>query len=195
MSSYAYGGSQTWVPCTTNPLTGEHEHHYPTPGVIGLEFARPVPSHALTPGALAAVARMRHARALDLTTDVGNPRVIPHSGKPPTALVRMERLAVAAGFTVSRVESVTGHALQGRRGDEAFRAYWQHGRTRGATWHERKARWALVEDRREIRVDKVAKTGLKGARSAGMGGVRLVLLAAPWGLPLSITELEERLSS
>jgi hypothetical protein len=198
MVSYAFTGAPpSFVACTTNRDTGEHEHHYPSPGAIGLEFARPIPTHALTDGARAAVARMaaRRRMELDLTADVGNPPIVPHSGKPPADLARIERLAIAAGFTVTRYESVTGHALQGVRGDVGFRAYWQHGRTRGATWHERRARWVIVDDPRPIKMNVRDSVGLKGYRSEGMGRQRLKLVASPAGMPLNVTDLEKRLTT
>lgn len=169
---------------------------------MDLGLAMPRAAHTLTPGALEAVESMRragHERRRErvvaaLVTDHGHTRIAPHSGKPPAALARVEALALAHGWKVKRYESITGHALQGRKDDLGFRAIWQHGKTRGATWHERTARWSLVRDERPPGVNKLTRTSLKGKRPAGVGEIRLALLGAPWGLPLNVTALEDRLN-
>lgn len=65
MASYAFGGE---------PFS---------PGVLGLEFARPIPVHAQRPGALMAVEAVRRAgrakrSAGEITTDVGRPAYEPY---------------------------------------------------------------------------------------------------------------------
>ena len=174
---------------------------------MDLGLAKPTPAHTLTPGALEAVESMKrlgHEKRLEravtslvtsLVTKHGRTRIVPHSGKPPAAYVRVKRLAEANGWTVTEYESITGHALQGRKGDLGFRAMWQHGKTAGATWHERTPRWTLERDPRPPGVNKLTRTGLKGKRPAGMGEIHLKLLGAPWGLPINVTTLEERLAS
>jgi len=163
---------------------------------MDLKLAMPARPDTFEPAALEAVERMRvrvEAPAVEIATLHGNPK--PHTGRPPAGYARVKRLAEAAGFTVTEYTSRTGHALQGRRGDIGFRATWQWGKTTGATWHEREARWTLVADTRPIGMDARKHVGLKGKRAAGMGVTRLALLAAPWGLPINVTELEKRLSA
>lgn len=169
---------------------------------MDLGLAMPTPPHTLTPGAQAAVERMReaaHERRLDrvvasLVTLHGHARIVPYDAAAPAALVRVERLAVAHGWSVKRYRSITGHALQGRKGDLGFRASWQHGKTTGASWHERTPRWSLVRDDRPVKVNKLARTALEGGRGAGLGEIHLKLLGAPWGMPLNVTTLEARLN-
>jgi len=164
---------------------------------MDLKLAMPARPDTFTPGAIAAVDAMRDrgrtAAEVEIATLHGHPKA--HGGRPPAALVRVKRLAEAAGFTVTVYESRTGHALQGRRGDDGFRATWQWGKTTGATWHERTPRWTLVADTRPVGINTRDHVGLKGKRSPGMGTTRLALLAAPWGIPINITELEKRLAS
>lgn len=168
---------------------------------MDLRVAQPIPAHALTPAAEEARLAMRsygHKRKVEhtmsrLVTKHGHVRVIPHNAPPPAAYRRVKALAEAHGFTVTEYRSTTGHALQGRRGDLGFRAVWQWGRTKGASWHERTARWTLVADDRPIKMNERDHVGLKGYRSKGMGTTRLKLLATPDGMPLNLTALEERL--
>lgn len=170
---------------------------------MDLGLAMPTRPDTLTPGAIEAVEAMRAAgreliaeRAISsLVTVHGHRRIVPHSGKPPAALVRVRNLAESKGWTVKAYESPTGHALQGRRGDLGFRAMWQWGKTAGCTWHEREPRWTLIDDPRPVKMNTRDHVGLKGYRSEGMGRVRLHLLAAPWGLPINVTTLEERLAA
>lgn len=170
---------------------------------MDLGLARPSPAHTLTPGAIEAVEAMRrhgYEKRIDravsrLVTKHGHARLVPHSGKPSAGYERVKALAEANGWTVTEYESPTGHALQGRKGDLGFRAMWQWGRTAGASWHERTPRWSLVRDARPPGKNAKTRTGVKGKRPPGVGEIRLALLAAPWGLPLKITELEERLAS
>jgi len=167
---------------------------------MDLKLAMPRRPDTMTPGALDAVERMRHA-GIDRRVDAEVARLVTthkpllKPDAPPAALVKLHLLAVAHGWTVTRYESPTGHALQGRRGDLGFRAYWQYGKTTGASWHERKARWTLIDDPRPVGMNTRDRVGLKGSRSEGMGRVRLQLLAAPWGLPLNVSELSERINT
>ncbi|HEY3516104.1 MAG TPA: hypothetical protein VGL98_03585, partial [Gammaproteobacteria bacterium] len=133
MSSYAFGGS-AGGPCHDDKLTGEHHHNYPSPGLLGLEFARPIPAHAQTVGALEAVESVRaHGRAArldrrvaDLVLDHGNapdaePWLVPEyrvtkkgKSKPTGRLVpgavrtasavKLAELAVEHGFDVRTIE-------------------------------------------------------------------------------------------
>jgi len=167
---------------------------------MDLKLAKPRRPDAMTTGAIEAVERMRFEawlRRLSFVTDHGVPRGSTRDRpvKPPAGYVRVKRIAEENGWTVSEYTSRTGHALQGRKGDLGFRAFWQWGKTTGATWHELTPRWTLVDDPRPIRMNTRDHVGLKGARSEGMGRVRLALLASPYGLPLNVTTLEERLAS
>lgn len=170
---------------------------------MDLRLAMPTPMHALAPAAVEAVESMRldgHARKVErrvssLVTTHGHQRVKPHNAPPSAGYRTVKRLAEAKGFTVTEYRSATGHALQGVRGDVGFRAYWHWGKTAGATWHEREARWTLVDDPRPVKVNATARVGLKGYRAAGIGHVHLHLLAAPWGMSINVTELEARLEA
>lgn len=170
---------------------------------MDLGIAKPAPAHTLTEAAEEARLAMRsygHHRKVEremsrLVTKHGHVRVIPYNGPPPAAYRRVKALAEAHGFTVTEYRSVTGHALQGRRGDLGFRAIWQWGRTKGASWHEREARWTLIADDRPIKMNVRDHVGLKGYRSEGMGRTRLKLLSTPDGMPLNLTALEEKLAN
>lgn len=170
---------------------------------MDLKLSKPMPAHALTPEAEEARLMMRsygYARHVEriivsLVTKHGHRRIRYHDAPPPAAYRRVKALAEAHGFTVTEYRSPTGHALQGRRGDLGFRAFWQWGRTTGATWHERTARWMLVDDPRPVKMNERDHVGLKGYRTTGMGRTRLKLLATPDGLPLKLTILEQRIAS
>lgn len=166
---------------------------------MDLKLALPRRPDTMTPGAIAAVERMRAApvarRVEAEMAKLVAPRPLVKPESAPPGLLKVQRLAEAHGWTVKLYESETGHALQGRRGDLGFRAFWQYGKTTGATWHERTPRWTLVDDPRPIRMNTRDRVGLKDFRSEGMGRARLKLLAAPWGLPLNVTELTERLNT
>lgn len=167
---------------------------------MDLKLAKPARPDSMTPGAIEAVERMRwdaRMRRLRFVTEHGVPRgsTRDRAPRPPAGYARVKRLAEENGWTVIEYTSRTGYALQGRKGELGFRAFWQWGKTTGATWHERPARWTLVDDPRPIKMNTRDRVGLKGARSEGMGRVRLALLASPYGLPLNVTTLEERLAA
>lgn len=167
---------------------------------MDLKLALPRRPDTLTPGAIEAVERMRwegRLRRLRFVTSHGVPKgsTRDRPARPPAGYVRVKRIAEEHGWTVTEYTSRTGHALQGRKGELGFRAMWQWGKTTGATWHELTPRWTLIDDPRPIRMNTRDHVGLKGARSEGMGRVRLTLLASPYGLPINVTTLEERLAS
>jgi hypothetical protein len=167
---------------------------------MDLKLAKPRRPDTMTPGAIEAVERMRFEawlRRLSFVTVHGVPRgsTRDRAPKPPAGYARVKRIAEEHGWTVTEYTSRTGYALQGRRGDLGFRAYWQWGKTTGASWHERTPRWTLVDDPRPIKMNTRDHVGLKGYRSEGMGRVRLALLADPYGLPINVTTLEERLAA
>jgi hypothetical protein len=204
MSSYAYGGSPG-SPCTTNTLTGDHEHHYPTPGLLGYELARPIPAHALTPAALAAVEAHRRMAWRDrlerevasLVTDHGRPRRLPYDGDPVTARAKsVLKKAQAAGFRTNLVVLSDRCAVEGWREDAAFRATWVRGKTDGATWHEPRDRYEYIDDPRpEPKKAENTKLSLAGRRPVGCPKVHLVLVASRRGFPINVTELEKRISA
>lgn len=171
--------------------------------LLAYGVAMPTPEHALTPGAEYAREAMRrhgHAKKLEraassLVTQHGHRRIVPHTAPPPAPYRRVKALAEEHGFKVTEYRSETGHALQGVRGDVGFRAYWQRGKTRGASWHERTARWSLINDTRSIGVNKIARVSLAKHRGAGLGAVHLKLLGTPNGIPINVTELERRITS
>lgn len=169
------------------------------------EFARPTPAHALTEGAAAAVATVRRegrGARLDrvmagIVTEHGNPRgASPFEGEVVTAAARrLLRLAEATGWAASLHTLVDRCAVQGRRDDLAFRAYWVEGKADGGTWHEREWRYEMIQDARPVGVNVLTRTGLKGKRPAGVGVVRLQIVGSPLGLPVNITELERRVKA
>jgi hypothetical protein len=167
------------------------------------EFARPIPVHAQRPEALAAVARMRTAADAErrarvvagLVTGHGRPAMRAYRKPPPAGYERVKRLAEENGWTVTEYTSPTGHALQGRRGELGFRAFWHHGKTVGATWHEKRERWALITDDREVKMNTRDRVGRAGYRTEGVDRIHLSLLATPHGLPINVTTLEERISA
>ena len=167
------------------------------------EFARPIPVHAQTPGALEAVASVRRLgvetrlqRVLDaLVTDHGRPRVIPYEGDVVTRNARaLVALAEAAGFETKLLTFPASCRVEGYHADRAlgFTATWERGRAKGATWNT-PWRYGLIEDRRPVGVNKTSRTGLAGKRAAGMGTTRLAILGSPWGLPITHSELTSRL--
>lgn len=167
------------------------------------EFARPIPVHAQTPGALAAVASVRRLgvetrlqRVLDaLVTDHGRPRVIPYEGDVVTRNARaLVALAEAAGFETKLLAFPASCRVEGYNADRAlgFRATWTRGRADGATWNT-PWRYGIVEDRRPVGVNAKTRTALAGKRGAGMGTTRLAILGSPWGLAITHSELTSRL--
>ena len=185
MASYAFGGE---------PFS---------PGVLGLEFARPIPVHAQRPGALMAVEAVRRAgrakrSAGEITTDVGRPAYEPYDRDPvPSAARAFLKLAEAHGFEVNLIELRDRCTVEGidRASGVAFRAYWVRGRTNGGTWHERRERYEIVRDDRPVGIDKLKKTGLKGKRAAGVGTTRLALVASRLGTAHTITELTTKVGN
>lgn len=77
----------------------------------------------------------------------------------------------------------------------AFRAWWVRGKAAGGTWHERRNRWVMERDDREVRVNMKTKTGLAGYRTTGQGNVRPRLVASRAGIPMTVTEIEKRISA
>lgn len=166
---------------------------------FGMEFARPVPVHALTPEARAAVETVRRLgrekRELPITTDVGRPRVEPYVGSVDTAgSRRLAKLAEERGFTVAVTRTdetvvVTGVHVTKRVG---FTSSWRRGKASTGTWHE-PLRFAMVEDERPVaRQDQKALTSVKGGRPIGVDRYHLVIVARPGGIAVGVTEVEKR---
>lgn len=167
------------------------------------EFGKPTPAHAQTAGAEVARAAVRAAgkakriafEDAQLITDHGRPKVVPMPGGPVTPTVQaFMALAEASGFEVRVVALTDRCVVEGvdREAGVGFRAYWNRGRTGGASWHERRFRYTLVRDARPVGINKITRTGLKGKRAAGVGETRLSIVASPLGQPLTITELETK---
>lgn len=171
------------------------------------EFAQPIPSHAQTPEARAAVEAMRrlgHERRLDavvssLVTDYGRPHVPPYAGGVPANARKLEEAASAAGFeTMTREDGETTIVEGLHRGRRVgFRAYWKRGRAVGGTWHSGgRDMWRLVDiSDRPIGVDARTKTTKVGCRHDENDRTRLVLVESPRGITYNITELTERINA
>lgn len=205
-ASYAFGGSPGSA-CTDDPVTGEHHHHYASPGVVGMEFARPRPAHALTAGAEAARETMRRVgrekrverTVSSLVTQHGNPHVEPYDGPlVPAAAKVTERKARAAGFETTMHETPVGCSLHGvhRERGVGFAAHWLRGKTAGGTWHERETRYKLVDiSDRPIGVDQKTRLTKAKHRHDESDRTRLVCVASPHGVSCGITEIERRIAS
>jgi len=175
------------------------------------EFSRPVPFHALQPGALEAVQRMKEegdtrlaARAVDrimakVHTKHGNPRRKDsgYEGVRVTPMARrMLAKAEAAGFTARVHELDRGCMVEGYRLEPekvGFRAWWDEGSADGASWHE-PWRYEMMRDDRPVGVNKTALVALAGKRAAGLGAEHLRIVGTPWGLPIDHTTLGKRLA-
>lgn len=174
-------------------------------GLMDLGIAMPIPVHALTPGAEEARESMRRIGAekrverqmSKLVTVRGHARIEPYDGPViPTAARSTMRHAESHGFETTMIPTAVGCSLHGihRERGVGFAAHWHRGKTSGGTWHERDVRWSLVDiSSRPIGVD--AKTKLTKAKHRHDAGdrTRLVLVAAPYGVPCNITEIEKRI--
>ena len=173
---------------------------------MDLDLVKPIPAHALTEAAEEArqsIRRYGHRRRLEaqvsaLVTEVGNPRAEPFDGDVvPAAAKRLEAKARAAGFQTVVVEQVAGCVVEGldRERKVGFRAFWERGKAAGATWHSGgRDRFVLVHDTRPVGVNRISRTGLAGKRPAGVGAVHLKLTETPRGIPVSVTELQQRIA-
>lgn len=168
------------------------------------EFAKPIPVHAQTPEALAAVEAHRRQGierrlqkdAATIVTDHGTPPVRPYPGGVVTRNARaLAARAKAAGFDVKVLEFPDSCRVEGLHRDRrvGFTATWTRGRAGGASWHE-PWRYGIVEDRRPVGVNAKTRTALAGKRGAGMGTTRLAILASPRGLPINHATLNERIA-
>lgn len=177
-------------------------------------LAMPLPLHTLTPGAREAVEghkalaaerrvhRMVHGwidgRGVQqggLVTKHGRPRTEVWEGDPVTRNARsLLALAEERGFTAQMLVVgaqcvVEGYRLQPER--MGFRASWLKGSAGGFAWCA-PWRYELVRDERPVGVDKIAHTGKVGYRSPGVDVEHLALVASPWGIKVSYTELVRR---
>lgn len=170
---------------------------------VDLRLAKPIPAHALTPAALAAVDAVRqagHTKRLDavvtsLATEHGHERIEPYSGGVPASAKRVLAAAEAKGMRAHVLVTVAGcvvEAIDVTRG-VAFRASWERGSTKGGSWHEAEDRYTLIDDPRAVGVNAKTKTGLARKRPAGMDRVHRVMIAARAGIPCNLTEIERRL--
>lgn len=170
------------------------------------EFLRPIPYHALTPGAIEAVEAMKvegdarlAARVVDrlmskVVTKHGNPRrpVDDYDGDAVTANARrLLARALDLGFTARLHDLGSACMVEGYRlapKKVGFRAWWTRGSADGASWHE-PWRYEVVPDKRAIGIDQKARTAKVGYRGAGTTTERLAIVATPWGKPINHTVL------
>lgn len=169
------------------------------------EFEMPKPVHAQTKAARLAVKAMLRdgaTRRLDramqsIVTDHQRPAERRTGAPPVTANARkLDAAARRTGFETKILEYAEACVVEGWHPQRrvGFRATWERGRASTASWHE-PWRYAIVGDDRPVKMSKRTRTGLKGARSAGMGATRLELLGSPLGLPVTHTELTERINA
>tara|TARA_B100000700_G_scaffold110520_1_gene124504 strand:- start:272 stop:805 length:534 start_codon:yes stop_codon:yes gene_type:complete len=164
-------------------------------------LAKPTPLHALTPEAedahiahrrVAYEDRMRREVAR-IVTDHGRPHVEPLEGDVVTAGAR--RLladADARGWRTNLVELADRCVVEGIRGDEAFRASWVRGGAGVGTWHERRHRYAMIEDRRTVAIDEGARVGKAKHRTLGLDAYHLSIVASPRGVSIGVTAVAQR---
>lgn len=174
-----------------------------TSGAIVPEFAKPIPLHALTDGALEAVESMRRMgrdRVLEreiarIVTKHGRPPRSRWEGEPVTRNARaLLALAEASGFTAHLLVDEERCVVEGYRlapEKVGFRASWRRGAAGGFAWCT-PWRYELVEDARPVEVNKLTRTGKEGTRSPGVGSERLAITGTPWGLAVSWAELQRR---
>lgn len=166
------------------------------------EFSKPIPVHAQTPEARAAVEAMRrfgHERRLgavvrSLVTEHGNPKRATYAGGIPRNATALEKAASAAGFETRLLTFAEGCRVEGidRAARVGFTATFIRGRAKSATWNT-PWRYGVVNDDRPVGVNSLTRTGLAGKRPAGVGTTRLAILGTPWGVSITHSELTERL--
>ena len=174
-----------------------------TSGAIVPEFAKPIPQHALTDGALEAVEAMRRM-GVDRLAEREISRIVTKHGRPARSrwqgevVTRNARallaLAEASGFTAQLLVDEERCVVEGYRLAPAkvgFRATWLRGSAGGFAWCT-PWRYELVEDTRPAGVNAKTFTGKEGTRSPGVGSQRLAITGTPWGLSVSWAELQRR---
>lgn len=174
-----------------------------TSGAIVPEFAKPIPMHALTDGALQAVESMRVmgvARRLEreiarIVTKHGAPPPSTWEGDPVTRNARsLLALAETSGFVAHMLVDGEQCVVEGYRLEPekvGFRATWRRGAASGFAWCT-PWRYALIDDNRPVAFDSRTKVGKAGYRSPGMGTTRLSIVGSPWGLKVTYAELQRR---
>jgi hypothetical protein len=168
------------------------------------EFARPIPPHAQTPGALAAVESVRElGRATrlecvvaDIVLEHGNPPPVePYADVVTAASRAMVKLAKSRGFDV-KVEPLPDRVVvSGFRADCGFSAEWVRGNAGVATWHEPRIRYAMIHDKRPVGVSKRDRVALAKKRGAGLGEYHLSIVASPHGVKVGVTVVTERIKA
>ena len=173
--------------------------------VYAPEFAKPIPVHALTPEAEAAVdavrrhgrARRLDAEAAKIVTAHGSPHVADYAGGVPAAAKRLQRIAEAEGFQTLIREDGPSTIVEGlHRGRRVgFRAYWDRGRTAGGSWHSGgRDRWRLIDiTDRPIGADTRTHTTKVGHRHDETDRTRLQLAESPHGVNVAVAEIERRI--
>jgi hypothetical protein len=169
------------------------------------EFARPIPAHALTEGALEAVEAVRaagRAKRLDATVaglvlEHGNPAPVePYEGDVVTPGARsLMALAAMQGFDVKLDELADRCVVSGIRRDCGFSVEWLRGRASKATWHEPRLRYAMMRDTRPVGVSARDRVALAGNRGAGLGEYHLTIVASPHGVVVNLTTVTERIKA
>ena len=174
-----------------------------TSGAIVPEFAKPIPQHALTDGALEAVESMRLmglARTLEkqiarIVTKHGNPPPSRWVGDPVARNARaLLKLAEECGFTAHLLVAEEQCVVEGYRlspDKVGFRASWLRGSASGFAWCT-PWRYEVIDDPRAVQVNKLTRTGKEGYRSPGVGSSRLAITGSPWGLKVTYAELQRR---
>lgn len=168
----------------------------------------PTPAHALTEGAEAARETVRRLgwenrlrrRTSSLVTKHGNPKRVPYDGvRVPAAATSLVKLAKAQGFETLVSITATGCVVEGLHAERrvGFRAYWERGTAKGATWHSGgRDHWALADiSDRPIGADANAKTTKAKHRHDENDTTRLVLVESPRGVHVNITELRKRIKA
>lgn len=191
MPRYALRGS-AGSPCTDNPVTGEHEHHYGSLGTYGIEFDKPIPVELQREWARRDAQRRPEPEVF--VTDHGHPRWVPYDGAVETASARrLRRLAEAAGFEIRGYEDAERCTVEGFHHERrvGFRASWLRGKADFGSWHA-PYKTMTVRDERPIGINKLTRTALKDHRGAGSGDTRVIIVSSPHGLSVGVTEVERR---
>lgn len=171
---------------------------------LGTLIGRPQPLHTMTPSAEAAREAVRAAGAtrrrlrvsdeLDFVTS----HLARYADDPLTqAAIMLRRLAESKGFEVKTLTGLYSATVEGvhRERGVGFRATWERGKAKSASWHEATTRWGQVADERKVGVSKLTRLGLAGHRAAGIGNVRLAYLAGPRGVVIGVAALSAKLKA
>lgn len=202
-------GVDPWRPPDDRRSTWTLEHHaiaeggphYDRGPELPIDTMPPIPVHAQTDAALAAVEAVRIAGRARRT--VAPPplaaavAVRPPDHDPPAGAARLAELAQRLGFTAHTIAIAHGWRVEGydlTRG-LAFRCDWVRSKAVRGTWHEARRRWGMVHDTRPVGVGANTRTGLAKHRTAGLDEHHLAQVAGPEGSPVGVTEVTRRLKA